>query len=208
MTDDLISLAVMNSALDDLFYDPQTDDQHPGDMRLADWNGMATLDDMRRWITDCMARALPAAQVQAEPVAWWVDGYGSTDVKKFAEYSERAGKSVTPLYVHPAPPAPVDLIDAQAVAEAVAAGEGVGVWRSCTGCHESNEGHPTGPYSPALKCSLGFGCHECGGIGAIWDTTDYADMGDWRAGTTHGPPPAPRLPPDLTAPQPKTSTTK
>jgi hypothetical protein len=28
-----------------------------------------------------------------------------------------------------------------------------------------------------MKCHLGMGCSECGGIGAIWDTTDYEEMG-------------------------------
>jgi hypothetical protein len=55
---------------------------------------------------------------------------------------------------------------------------GKGLWRTCTGCHESNEGFPTGPYSTVMKCHLGGGCFECGGIGAIWDTTDYEDMGN------------------------------
>lgn len=76
---------------------------------------------------------------------------------------------------------PVDLIDAQAVADAVENCEGAGNWMSCSGCHELNDGYPTGPYSPALKCHLGLGCTECGGLGAIWDTTDYAAMGDWLA---------------------------
>ncbi len=58
-------------------------------------------------------------------------------------------------------------------------GEGKGFWKSCTGCHEPNEGQPTGPYSDLLKCNLGGGCHECGGIGAVWDGTDYADLGDY-----------------------------
>lgn len=44
-----------------------------------------------------------------------------------------------------------------------------GHWRSCTGCHESDEGHPMGPYSEDFRCNLGSGCHECGGIGAIWE---------------------------------------
>ncbi len=55
--------------------------------------------------------------------------------------------------------------------------EGSGVWRSCTGCHELNEGVPTGPYSSIMKCHLGGGCFECGGIGAIWDNMDYSDYG-------------------------------
>jgi len=44
-----------------------------------------------------------------------------------------------------------------------------GWWRSCTGCHELDEGHPTGPWSTALRCNLGVGCRECGGIGAVWE---------------------------------------
>lgn len=56
--------------------------------------------------------------------------------------------------------------------------EGDGFWRSCTGCHELNEGRDTGPYSAVLGCHLGQGCSECGGIGAIWDSTDYQAMAD------------------------------
>lgn len=58
-------------------------------------------------------------------------------------------------------------------------GDGIGVWRDCTGCHELNEGVSTGPWHPVLKCHVGVGCHECGGIGAIWDATDYASMDDY-----------------------------
>lgn len=43
-----------------------------------------------------------------------------------------------------------------------------GLWRPCTGCHEHDEGHPTGRYSAALHCHLGTGCGECGGLGAVW----------------------------------------
>lgn len=50
-----------------------------------------------------------------------------------------------------------------------------GFWTSCTGCHECNEGHPTGRYSTIFKCHIGLGCHECGGIGAIWDNEDVLD---------------------------------
>lgn len=60
---------------------------------------------------------------------------------------------------------------------------GKGLWRTCTGCHESNEGYPTGPYSALMKCHLGGGCFECGGIGAVWDTTDYEDMGRYLVET-------------------------
>lgn len=54
--------------------------------------------------------------------------------------------------------------------------EGSGAWRSCSGCHELNEGHPTGPWSDVLNSHLGLGCRECGGIGAVWDSTDYSKL--------------------------------
>jgi hypothetical protein len=44
-----------------------------------------------------------------------------------------------------------------------------GHWYACSGCHELDDGYPTGPYSTALRCHLGTGCHECGGIGALWE---------------------------------------
>jgi hypothetical protein len=64
------------------------------------------------------------------------------------------------------------------VAEVLESGDGF--WRSCSGCHETEDGHPVGdyPYSDILKCDLGGGCSECGGIGAIWDNTDYGAMAD------------------------------
>ncbi|NHC62740.1 hypothetical protein [Paenalcaligenes suwonensis] len=72
--------------------------------------------------------------------------------------------------------APIEL---RVVADILA--EGNGCWATCSGCHESNDGYPTGPYSQVMKCTLGVGCRECGGIGAIWDTTNYAEMGDAMA---------------------------
>lgn len=65
-------------------------------------------------------------------------------------------------------------IELQGIKETMA--EGDGFWRTCSGCHESNEGHSTGPFSRVFNCTLGGGCSECGGIGAIWDTTDYEAM--------------------------------
>jgi hypothetical protein len=60
--------------------------------------------------------------------------------------------------------------------------EGCGAWRSCSGCHELNEVHDTGPYSHTFRCALGHGCSECGGIGAVWDTTDYQALADAQKG--------------------------
>ena len=44
-----------------------------------------------------------------------------------------------------------------------------GWWKPCSGCYETNEGYPTGPYNSVLKCDQGGGCSECGGLGAVWD---------------------------------------
>lgn len=77
------------------------------------------------------------------------------------------------------PAASAEPVELQGIAETLV--EGDGIWRSCTGCHELNEGRDTGPYSQTLKCHLGGGCGECGGIGAVWDTTDYQAMADAMA---------------------------
>lgn len=53
-----------------------------------------------------------------------------------------------------------------------------GCWRSCSGCYETDEGYDTAPRDPDFGVPLGGGCSECGGIGAVWDTTDYAALGD------------------------------
>lgn len=59
---------------------------------------------------------------------------------------------------------------------------GKGFWRTCSGCHESEDGHDVGyyPFSEHFNCTLGSGCSDCGGIGAIWDTTDYDDLVAFR----------------------------
>ncbi|MFG1461788.1 hypothetical protein V5F77_02730 [Xanthobacter sp. DSM 24535] len=84
----------------------------------------------------------------------------------------------SPLPQEAAPAAQGEVISAQSVREAM---DSKGFWRSCCGCHELNEGYATGRYSPALRCHLGLGCFECGGIGAVWDTTDYEDMAAFMA---------------------------
>ena len=73
-------------------------------------------------------------------------------------------------------------VELTCVAEILADAEGI--WMTCSGCHESNEGVPTGPYSQVLKCHLGNGCGECGGIGAVWDTTNYQEMSESMALST------------------------
>jgi hypothetical protein len=72
--------------------------------------------------------------------------------------------------------APELAIELVGVREAMA--EGGGFWSSCSGCYDTEDGHPTGPYSYSrvFGCALGSGCSECGGIGAVWDNTDYEAM--------------------------------
>lgn len=56
--------------------------------------------------------------------------------------------------------------------------EGDGFWRSCSGCYETEDGQNVHEYpqSDVFDCVLGGGCSECGGIGAVWDSTDYDAM--------------------------------
>ena len=69
--------------------------------------------------------------------------------------------------------------DPSRIAEALEAKDGF--WRSCTGCHETEDGYDVGHYSfsPVFKCKVGGGCGECGGLGVVWDSTDYEDMAKW-----------------------------
>lgn len=58
--------------------------------------------------------------------------------------------------------------------------DGDGVWRSCSGCFETEDRQNVHgyPHSQVFGCVLGSGCSECGGIGAVWDTIDYGAMAD------------------------------
>lgn len=44
-------------------------------------------------------------------------------------------------------------------------------WRSCTGCHETEDGYSVGRYprSKVFGCEMGSGCRECGGLGVVWE---------------------------------------
>jgi hypothetical protein len=88
------------------------------------------------------------------------------------------------MTTHPINPPPAagegsmsEILELTGVAEQLA--EESGFWRSCSGCHECNEGVPMGDFSNVFKCHLGGGCRECGGIGAVWDNTDYSDFADF-----------------------------
>lgn len=91
----------------------------------------------------------------------------------------RAGGAETFLRARPLYAAlPADLVDVshtiqksrirEVEAEFGADGGACG-WRSCTGCHEHNEGQPQGLLSPIFGVHAGIGCHECGGLGVVWE---------------------------------------
>lgn len=53
-----------------------------------------------------------------------------------------------------------------------------GWWKACSGCYDTEDGHPTQEYgySRALNTPVGCGCHECGGLGAVWEYYSEADL--------------------------------
>lgn len=75
--------------------------------------------------------------------------------------------------VHELYAGPVEL---DGITEVVA--DGCGFWNSCSGCYETEDGHPVGSYaySAVMQCELGSGCSECGGLGAVWDNTDWDEV--------------------------------
>jgi hypothetical protein len=106
--------------------------------------------------------------------------YGRTDKKMATRISEQAYE--LRKHIHLLPASPVEQHEAAPAVELSNVHEvltsGKGFWRTCSGCHESDVGHSVGeyPYSEILQCDLGAGCAECGGIGAVWDNTDYDDL--------------------------------
>ncbi|MGY5791944.1 hypothetical protein ACXHXM_17035 len=57
-----------------------------------------------------------------------------------------------------------------------------GHWTYCSGCYDTEDGHPTQKYnySPALQTPIGCGCHECGGLGAVWWHMTDQDVADFE----------------------------
>jgi hypothetical protein len=72
-----------------------------------------------------------------------------------------------------ASPAPSQSGLVEAIAESVKqqVDDGEGFWHICSGCSGIEN-----PRSDILQCEVGMGCRECGGLGAIWDGTDYAGL--------------------------------
>lgn len=82
---------------------------------------------------------------------------------------------------------------ARQIAEAM--DEGDGFWKPCSGCQESVDGYVSEkdyPFNPVFRCQPGGGCSECGGLGVLWDDTDYdamakAMVADMEAEDVQGP---------------------
>lgn len=55
-------------------------------------------------------------------------------------------------------------------------------WHSCTGCLETSDGYHYGdyPYSETFKAHVGSGCHECGGIGVVWEYYSKAELDEMQ----------------------------
>jgi hypothetical protein len=116
----------------------------------------------------------------------------SRDIEAFtrwARLNDAQKKAAAALASHPKPSVQEEVVEAAkradlglailgSVRERVeeASHDDEGRWITCNGCHETVDGQETGdyPYSPDFGCVIGGGCMECGGLGAIWDTTDYA----------------------------------
>ncbi len=94
------------------------------------------------------------------------------------------------------PPAEPDFAAsiAETITEECAAGAACG-WRSCTGCHETNEGAETGhyPYSKMFGCHVGSGCSECGGLGVVWEHWSEDSLNEMAADVSAPTPPAERV---------------
>ncbi|AZV93544.1 hypothetical protein CBF45_07300 [Bordetella sp. J329] len=177
------------------------DDHTPGAAKMVPLDQTAEIDikKVRRYLDTCgcLAHSGVRALVEKE-VAAQCRGAGPAARVNDDGFIVETGLPLAPgtkLYAHPpsAQAEPVSgadglPIELRGVLEAVA--EGDGFWRSCSGCHELNEGHDTGPQSKVFKCALGNGCSECGGIGAVWDTTDYGAMGDALAASMAQPQPS------------------
>lgn len=58
-------------AINDLFYDPEKDEDLPGDMRVADWlHDSVTLDELRSWIMGVVRAAFDAVPEIGKPINW------------------------------------------------------------------------------------------------------------------------------------------
>ena len=124
-----------------------------------------------------MNKTTEALKLAEEALSFYVEDFDcAADVIAIAAIREALAE--------PVKQEPVELQEVKRVVE-----EGGGFWRECSGCYESNEGAPPNGavFSKAFDCYLGNGCSECGGLGAIWDNTDYEEMARFMAAQDAAP---------------------
>lgn len=134
----------------------------------------------KNWRGEISTRKIQPIRIEFGATEWHPEPQWllvARDIEKNAERSFALRDFNPPQSIEPS--VAVKALELDSVPDALASGKGI--WRTCTGCHESNEGYPTGPFNDTLKCHLGGGCFECGGIGAVWDRTNYEDMGNYIA---------------------------
>ena len=94
-----------------------------------------------------------------------------------ADWQKKIGQK---LAANPYPTPAADGLEpfhARQIAEAM--DEGDGFWKPCSGCQEGVDGYVSQkdyPFNPVFRCQPGGGCRECGGLGVLWDDTDYDAM--------------------------------
>ena len=128
-----------------------------------------------RAVTDAMVEAA-LKSLHSNPVSW--------------EHPETIRAALTATLAEPAGEAEPDF--AASIAEVIkeeSLNEAACGWRSCTGCHETNEGYETGryPYSAMFGCHVGHGCSECGGLGVVWDYWSKDALDDMARDVTTPP---------------------
>jgi hypothetical protein len=101
---------------------------------------------------------------------------------KFGDF-ERARLALTQSEGETTSPRTADEAERLARVVAEVMQEDGGCWSPCSGCQESVDGYVSSrdyPYSDIFRCQPGAGCHECGGIGVLWEDgaflSGYADF--------------------------------
>lgn len=171
----------------------------------GDYDGMTLVLEAAD-LSDAQAM-LQAISAPAAPEAYHVvfDGFPSPDGPRFIELEDQDGRSLGigswrkredghAELVLPSAPAPTTTAKVtgyraepdfaasikRTCSEEASNGAACG-WMPCTGCYDTEDGHPTAHYrhSRVFGCDVGSGCSECGGLGVVfqyWSPEDLEDM--------------------------------
>lgn len=96
--------------------------------------------------------------------------YGKTEEAAVTSWNTRDFSPISVATAAVLSAAVLSAVDPALIGIAEEMKESGGHWMPCTGCYDTEDGHPTQKYaySPALQTDIGCGCHECGGLGAVW----------------------------------------